>query len=965
MAGAWKRGAHAPMRTVLTGVLASAALVAGLLTGGSAAAGAISESTEAPIALSADGLAVDTGIVQAADLSKFQPGNIISDAVFFNKGTMTEAQIQSFLQAKVPTCSAGYTCLKDYYDTARTISADAMCGAYSGGSRERASRIIYKVAQACGINPQVLLVMLQKEQGLVRSTAPSSWNYQAAMGQGCPDTAACDTRYYGLFNQLFWGAWQLKRYANPPGTSQYFTWYAPGKTWNVRWHPNAACGSSPVFIQNQATSDLYYYTPYQPNAAALRAGYGTGDGCSSYGNRNFYQYFTDWFGSTQTISQALVKYGSSIWLTTEDRRYHVTSEAYPEYKGVYGAPIVVDATYINLFRDSGFAGFYIRNTSTGEVAMLLGGKTHRFSSCALVATWGGSCGSALVQLAPREFTKPGSGPEMTTFAYPAAGARLHHIVGTELVPVFDLGVAQRINNGVAPYAGVMPPRVAAMYTTGTRVEFAPGDFVLQQGAPEVYLPTSDGRLIHLRSWTQASELGLAASLAARAPAADLAAYTRTGEISTFVTCGTVNYFAAGGKLSKLEAGVPAGFTPTALDSATCQRLKLTGPTISGKVFVKVAGQSAVYDLAGGYARHVANQPQLLALNGGTWPTILTISQSALALYPLGGTYPADGTLIRGDGRGEVWFVDGARILHLPSWGMARAYGLPSTVNVIPAAEVDQYTNGGSLTHFVSCSGTLYAAGGDMLSKVVSGDPAGNPVTQLSPSACAALKLGGAPIPGAMFVSDGVNAAVATAGGFLRLPDQASILRANGGTLPASKWITAAYFGSLPQPTQMPGSGDLVRASNSSAVTFIDGARRLHLPNWGVAADLGVQPRYRILPPATLATLPVSSTSVSPFVTCGPTSYVAAQGSLSPITATGLSGASVTKLESATCATLALTGAPIPGKLFVRAVGAEQVYVMENGRFRALAAGESPAGLNGGVQPPILTMDARTITGLQR
>src|SRR5699024_261440 len=39
--------------------------------------------------------------------------------------------------------------------------------------------------------------------------------------------------------------------------------------------------------------------PYQPNRAALNAGYGTGDGCSAYGNRNFYNYFTDWFGSTQ------------------------------------------------------------------------------------------------------------------------------------------------------------------------------------------------------------------------------------------------------------------------------------------------------------------------------------------------------------------------------------------------------------------------------------------------------------------------------------------------------------------------------------------------------------------------------------------------------------------------------------------------------------------------------------------
>ncbi|MGL4255267.1 MAG: hypothetical protein ACRCSL_02970 [Microbacterium sp.] len=287
---------RASVMRISAAAIAITALVIGMASAPAAAAG--------PAPAAAPGEAATAGMVQTADLSKFQPGNIVSDAVFFARSTMTEAQIQSFLQSKVSTCRDGYTCLKDYYDTSRSTSADAMCGAYSGGVRERASRIIYKVAQACGINPQVILVMLQKEQGLVTTTAPSSYSYRAAMGQGCPDTAACDTRYYGFFNQVYGGAWQLKRYANPAGTSQFFTWYAPGNTWNVLFHPNRACGTSPVYIQNQATANLYYYTPYQPNAAALRAGYGTGDGCSSYGNRNFFNYFSDWFGSTQVPTNA-------------------------------------------------------------------------------------------------------------------------------------------------------------------------------------------------------------------------------------------------------------------------------------------------------------------------------------------------------------------------------------------------------------------------------------------------------------------------------------------------------------------------------------------------------------------------------------------------------------------------------------------------------------------------------------
>jgi len=247
---------------------------------------------------------VASDIVRTADLSKFQPGNIVSDSVFYDGNAMTEAQIQAFLNSKVTTCRSGYVCLKDKTDTTRAIAADAMCKAYAGGGVESAARIIFKVGQACGINPKALIVMLQKEQGLVTDTYPYDSQYKIAMGQGCPDTAACDSRYFGFFNQVYGAAWQLKRYGNPPGTSNYFTWYAPGKTWNVRYHPNVSCGTSPVYIANQATSALYYYTPYQPNAAALRAGYGEGDGCSAYGNRNFYQYFTDWFGSTQVRPNA-------------------------------------------------------------------------------------------------------------------------------------------------------------------------------------------------------------------------------------------------------------------------------------------------------------------------------------------------------------------------------------------------------------------------------------------------------------------------------------------------------------------------------------------------------------------------------------------------------------------------------------------------------------------------------------
>lgn len=243
----------------------------------------------------------------AANAADFRAGNIISDDVFFNKNTMSESQIQSFLESKVRACAAGATCLKDFRQDTYSRAGDAMCSAYSGGSRESAARIIYKVAQACGVNPQVIIVMLQKEQGLVASSSPSSWAWQASMGYACPDTAPCDTQYYGFYNQVYKGVWQLKRYGNPTGTSKYFTWFPVGGVANIQFHPNAACGTAPVAIANKATAALYYYTPYQPNAAALAAGYGaSSDKCSSYGNRNFFNYFSDWFGATVSPGPAAI-----------------------------------------------------------------------------------------------------------------------------------------------------------------------------------------------------------------------------------------------------------------------------------------------------------------------------------------------------------------------------------------------------------------------------------------------------------------------------------------------------------------------------------------------------------------------------------------------------------------------------------------------------------------------------------
>ena len=234
----------------------------------------------------------------AANLAAFDPGYIISDWQMGNYNSMNEAQIQSFLKS-MNSCNDTYI---SRYTAGEKVSyfsemspprtwhikdGHFVCMAdevFDGGT---AAHIIYKAAQDYKINPQVLLVLLEKEQSLVRDTFPHSQQYRSATGYGCPDTAACSSKYYGLQNQIRNAAALFRTVLDGGWTN-----YPLGNNY-VQYNPNTACGGTVVNIRNLATSALYRYTPYQPNAATLAGG---SNSCSAYGNLNFYRFFQDWFG---------------------------------------------------------------------------------------------------------------------------------------------------------------------------------------------------------------------------------------------------------------------------------------------------------------------------------------------------------------------------------------------------------------------------------------------------------------------------------------------------------------------------------------------------------------------------------------------------------------------------------------------------------------------------------------------
>ena len=248
-------------------------------------------------------LARSINSAKAANLANFRAGNIISDEVMGDYTSMSVGQIQEFLKSK-NSCNDTRTYIADWYPQVyyHIENGHFVCMADETFNGKSAAQIIYDAAQTYHINPKVLIVLLEKENGLVTDTFPHSGQYNTATGFGCPDNILpddepCDRRYTGFENQIYRAA-ELFNEVLTGGWSNYNVGWNEIKYYRYENDENTGeyCGSSQVYIENRATASLYRYTPYQPNGASLAAGYGGGVSCGAYGNRNFYLYFTDWFG---------------------------------------------------------------------------------------------------------------------------------------------------------------------------------------------------------------------------------------------------------------------------------------------------------------------------------------------------------------------------------------------------------------------------------------------------------------------------------------------------------------------------------------------------------------------------------------------------------------------------------------------------------------------------------------------
>lgn len=732
---------------------------------------------------------------QAAVASGWDPGSIISDRVFYDSGSMSAAQVTAFLRDKGSACVAGERpCLKNYTETTRNWAPEpGLCAGYTGRPGESAGDIIARVAASCGISPKVLLTVLQKETSLVTKSRPTAQNYNTAMGFGCPDTAPCNTEYYGFFNQVYRAARQFKVYAANP--TRYG--YQAGRSNYIQYNPNPACGGSNVTIRNQATASLYIYTPYQPNKAALANLYGTGDSCSAYGNRNFWRTYTDWFGDSRQGGYFITSTSTStVYLVTGTVKYAVPDwGTYLAYAPLGPIAWVSDAQ-LNGYPTVGSLGRFVRNRGTGEVFFADNGSRNHVPTCAMILDYGSPCGG-VVDLDAAQIGLLRSGPQLATVATLSDG-RTFAVLGGQRREVFDdasRAAAQIPATRTQLSASALDylPRGMPIIRDGSVATGRSGGAALWAGGRSASIPPSTVNVPGLATLPHGT-LDTASIAALPSAGGAPGVFSREGQgvaILTGTGLVSLDATAAGGP-------VKASSLPGALFDRF-PRVQNAGP-----LAMTASSTSKVYVLVSGYKRWALTWNDLVNRFGGRAPAITWVGPETLNALPTGPDLLPAGMLVQGQGRPEVYLVDaGNRIIWIDSPDVLNAFGTWSIARVPVAALTGYQVDPDPLLPLISCPDARAGVGGQR--RPINRAQAGPlPATALGAASCAKLTASGPTLTGPLFVTSRATTAVYVVIGGVKRPiaNWNALLRLRGSSGAPIFWLTDSVLQRMPTGAQI-------------------------------------------------------------------------------------------------------------------------------------------------------------------
>lgn len=652
-----------------------------------------------------------SGNSHALSGADFKAGKIIDDVVFTNKSSMTPDQIQKFLESKVAggscdtsgsrpstryNASAGryythaewgalnanpapFVCLTTYRENPNTKQTNLGNPTLSIPGSQSAAEIIWNAAQQYNINPQTLIVLLQKEQSLITDDWPWTGQYASATGAYCPDTAACDATKAGFGTQVREAARLFRSYMADPWL------YFIGNNY-VLYNPNRACGGTNVVIENLATVALYHYTPYQPNASALNNLYGTGDSCGAYGNRNFWRLFNDWFGSTQLSSKWLRQstetgqlyavidgYESGVW---KRKKFSIQSwDMILAYQLQFDAAVPVSEEYLSSFTDAGPLTTRSIGSSYSEIQYITNGSRYFIPDTATCTAWGFNCfdTSQTKTIPGNEFLErlPGKGALPLAMSYNNVVYRLD---AGKKHPVLDMRTFNEIG---LSWQNIIYPQAADAAQPLGYLQIS-HQVVLSFGGPFLLYNPTNFQFYPITSMAVFDAWGLPKYTYANPPQSSYNASPPTASstiLSIFAKDGSNNYYIVDGgrRITISQNQLPTGVTVVDFANDILNTLPLASSSNG-----VTTPNGAVYLLEGGQKRPIASWNDFVGL-GLQIQNLVAITDYTANIFPTGAAKLAEGSLF--ETSTGLYIVSQQQKFHIPTWPHVVDYKLNITTRI--------------------------------------------------------------------------------------------------------------------------------------------------------------------------------------------------------------------------------------------------------------------------------------------
>ncbi|MFH1088870.1 MAG: hypothetical protein V1716_00390 [Candidatus Uhrbacteria bacterium] len=391
----------------------------------------------------------------SARAATFNPNYIISDEEFTDYFSMELGDIQAFL-------GKGY--LADY----KTVDID--------GKTRYAADIIWRAAQRNGINPKVIMVMLQKEQSLITEDDPTEKQLDWALGYGVCDNCSLEDpaiqRWRGLAKQINSATLQF--------TEGYLVDLAENGQTVMGFAPGEACriDGTTVVPANNATAALYTYTPHLE------------------GNENFSTIWQNWFSRNYPSGSLLQDSETGgVWLIQYGERRPITSRAALLSRFNEAMIVAVSPTELGAYPQGNpisLPNYSLLQTEDGSIYLLVDDTIRNIVSMETFRSIG-FIEDDLVSVTSGELAMYEVGDPITSDSVYPQGALVQDTTSGGVYYVED-SVKYPIYSREILLARFADKKIISAgkgeletYDTGSPVEFADGSLVGVTGQPAVYL----------------------------------------------------------------------------------------------------------------------------------------------------------------------------------------------------------------------------------------------------------------------------------------------------------------------------------------------------------------------------------------------------------------------------------------------------------------------------------------------